>query len=315
MPMSTSTPLLTREPSRYAGAPAVEWPTVLLALFIYSAWLGLTRAWGLMPAWLELPLLALVVAWFGSLQHEVLHGHPTRWREINDGIGTVSLSLWIPYARYKRLHLKHHNNERLTDPVDDPESYYVTAEQWAAMSAPMRWLWRMDQTLLGRVTIGAPMHIAMYWAGEWRALVRDELGARRAWFVHALTCTAVILWLTQVCGMPLWVYLLGVMLPSKGIGSVRSFAEHRARDTVYERIAIVEGSWFFGPLFLFNNLHVLHHDEPLIPWYRYPKVYRRRRDELLRLNNGLLYRTYFDVARRYLVKPHDVAVHPAGRVP
>ncbi len=307
--------MLTREPSRYADAPAIEWPTVLLAGVIYAGWLTLTYAWGRMSPWVELPLLALLVAWHGSLQHEVLHGHPTRWRAINDLIGRVPLSLWIPYVRYKRLHLKHHNNERLTDPVDDPESYYVTPEHWAAMSAPMRWLWRIDQTLLGRVTIGAPMHIAMYWVGEWRAIRRNDPGARRAWVVHLLTCIPVLWWVTSVCGMPLWVYLVGVMVASKGIGSVRSFAEHRARNTVYERIAIVEGSWFFGPLFLFNNLHVLHHDEPLIPWYQYNRAYRRRREELLRLNNGLLYRTYFDVARRYLLKPHDVAVHPTGRVP
>ena len=40
------------------------------------------------------------------------------------------------------------------------------------------------------------------------------------------------------------------------------------------RTAIVEGSWFFGPLFLFNNLHSLHHAEPLMPWYRYNAVTR-----------------------------------------
>jgi fatty acid desaturase len=303
------------EPTRHAGAPAVEWPTVLLAVGIYGGWLLLTSAWGHWPMGVVLPLLAVWVTWHGSLQHEVLHGHPTRWRRLNDFLGSVPLSIWIPYARYKRLHLKHHHNERLTDPVDDPESYYLTAARWASMSAPMKLLWRIDQTLLGRVTIGAPMHIIMYWAGEWRAVVHDEPGARVAWCKHLIGCVLVAYWVTSVCQMPFWIYLVAVVVPSKGLGSVRSFAEHRAHNTVHERIAIVEGSWFFGPLFLFNNLHVLHHDEPLMPWYAYNRRYRQRRSELLQLNNGLLYRTYFDVARRYLFKPHDVAVHPTGRVP
>ena len=42
---------------------------------------------------------------------------------------------------------------------------------------------------------------------------------------------------------------------------------------------------------------------------------RQRRDELLRLNGGLYYRSYFALARRYLLRAHDVAVHPTGRVP
>jgi fatty acid desaturase len=306
---------LTPEVSRYANAPRVEWPTVALAVMIYGGWAWLTLHWPDWPHAMLLPLLAILVAWHGSLQHEVLHGHPTRWRGLNDLFGVVPISLWIPYARYKRLHLKHHNNDRLTDPLDDPESYYLTAERWASMSAPMRAIWRFDQTLLGRVTIGSPLHILMYWAGEYRALLRGDTAARRAWLGHLLWCTLVVWWVTQVCHMPLWVYLAGVMLPSKSLGLVRSFAEHRALPTVHERIAIVEGSWFFGPLFLFNNLHVLHHDEPLMPWYAYPRRYRERREELLWLNNGLLYRTYFDVAQRYLFRAHDVTVHPAGRVP
>jgi hypothetical protein len=28
-----------------------------------------------------------------------------------------------------------------------------------------------------------------------------------------------------------------------------------------------------------------------------------------------VYVTYFDVARRYLFRPHDVLLHPTGRVP
>ena len=36
-------------------------------------------------------------------------------------------------------------------------------------------------------------------------------------------------------------------------------------------MAIVEGSWILGPLFLFNNLHALHHEDPAMPWYQYTR--------------------------------------------
>ena len=32
-------------------------------------------------------------------------------------------------------------------------------------------------------------------------------------------------------------------------------------------------------------------------------------------NGGLVYKTYFDVARRYLFRPHDALRHPHGRAP
>ena len=34
------------------------------------------------------------------------------------------LALWIPYESYRISHLMHHRDDRLTDPLDDPESYY-----------------------------------------------------------------------------------------------------------------------------------------------------------------------------------------------
>jgi hypothetical protein len=36
---------------------------------------------------------------------------------------------------------------------------------------------------------------------------------------------------------------------------------------------------------------------------------------LIAQNGGLVYSTYFEVARRYLFRRHDVLPHPRGRVP
>jgi fatty acid desaturase len=84
---------------------------------------------------------------------------------------------------------------------------------------------------------------------------------------------------------------------------------------VRERVATVEDSWFLGPLFLFNNLHSLHHESPAIPWYSLPRRYRLERERLLADNGGLVYRTYFEVAWRYLFRAHDEIEHPTDRVP
>ena len=82
---------------------------------------------------------------------------------------------------------------------------------------------------------------------------------------------------------------------------VRSFAEHRAESDVEERTAIVENAPVMGLLYLYNNLHVVHHDRPTLPWYEIPGWYRANRDRLVQENGGLVYRGYLDIARRYLL--------------
>ncbi len=52
-----------------------------------------------------------------------------------------------------------------------------------------------------------------------------------------------------------------------------------------------------------------------MPWYQYNSRYRRSRERLIAANGGLVYSTYFDVARRYLFRPHDAHRAPDGPHP
>ena len=293
---------------------AVELPTLLLVVVTYGGWLIITLAYGHWPLAAVAPLGAMLVTLHGSLQHEIVHGHPTRWPAVNRLMGIVPLSLWLPYIRYRQNHLRHHRDERLTDPVDDPESYYWTPEELQQLSEPTRVLLRVQQTLAGRMIVGPAWTMGRFYWHELRSLRKNESNVRSIWIEHLLWCVPVVLWLKLVCGMPLWVYLVTMILPANAIVLIRSFAEHRARPGVRERIAVVERSWLLGPLFLFNNLHSLHHEAPSIPWYRYNARYRLIRERLAAENGGLIYVTYFDVARRFLFRAHDRLQHPTGRI-
>ena len=174
---------------------------------------------------------------------------------------------------------------------------------------------RAQATLLGRVLIGPFWSMARFLADEIGHIAANTCNARRIWAEHLLACVPVVLWVTLVCEMPLWLYMLGIVVPGTAILLIRSFAEHKALPEAPERTAIVEGSWILGPLFLFNNLHALHHEAPTIPWYRYPAYYAENRDRLVRENGGLVYASYLDVARRFLLTSHDAPKHPADRVP
>lgn len=108
----------------------VELRTILVAVVIYGAWIVLTYYYSTLPSWFVVPIAAYVITWHSSLQHECIHGHPTANETINRLIASLPLSLWLSYERYRSTHLAHHRTESLTDPVDDPESYYVTHAQW-----------------------------------------------------------------------------------------------------------------------------------------------------------------------------------------
>lgn len=288
----------------------VEWPTVLLAVGIHGGFLAVTWWWAVLPLPLVVVIGGLLIAWHASLQHEVIHHHPTRSRRINDAIGSVPLSLWLPYPIYKDSHLDHHRDEFLTDPVEDPESSYVTQAVWLGLGRTGKRLAQWSLTLLGRLTIGPAVMLGSFLAGEARFVWRNEVGRRRIWALHALGVAIVLTWVVAICGMPFWLYFFGFVYPGAAITRLRSYAEHRFAEAAAERTAIVENSRIFGPVFLFNNLHVLHHRKPGLPWYRLPAIYRRDREAVVAANGGLVYNGYLDVARRFLLRPHDRITHP-----
>ena len=295
--------------------PAIEWPTIALIVAAYGGWFTLTRSYGEWPTWIVAPCIALLLTFHSSLQHEILHGHPTRSTAVNRLFGILPLSLWIPYDRFRALHLTHHVNDRLTDPIDDPESNYVTPEAWQRRSRFARWIFEVQLTLAGRMLIGSWWRIGWFLHSEARAFACNEPGVRAAWITHLILCVPVVYWVTAICGIPLWLYIVAMVIPGNAILLIRSFAEHRARAGMHERTTTVEGSRLLGPLFLFNNLHSLHHAEPGLPWYRYNARYRVRRDGLLAANGGQVYSTYFEVAQRFLFRMHDQPQHPLGRAP
>jgi len=295
--------------------PAIEWPTLSLALFIYASWAALTYHQAALPWWVVTPLGAWLLAWHTSMQHEILHGHPTKWRGFNRILASVPLCLWLPYESYRISHLIHHRDERLTDPFDDPETYYWTTADWASLSPAARWLVKAQTTLLGRLVIGPFWIVPRYFWHELKAIRAGNVGVAGIWMRHTLQVTMVLLWLIVVCKMNMLFYVLGVVYPGASLMLLRSFAEHRAAADPKQRTAITENAGIFGWLYLYNNLHSVHHEDPMIPWYEYTAAYKANRERILQENGHLLYNGYGDVARRYLLRAHDAPVHPLDRAP
>ena len=207
-----------------------ELPTWLVAAAVYGGWLLLTLHAALLPWWIAAPALGCIIAWHNSLQHEVIHGHPTRHRAVNDALGMLPLGLWLPFHAYRRVHLDHHRVSRLTDPGADPESFYFTAGQWRRMPPAVRRLMIFNNTLLGRLSVGPAIVVARYWWTEIRASTgRDGRRVVREWWPHLALAAALMWWVTAACGMPLWVYLLAALI-GLSLTLHRSFDEHRPAE-------------------------------------------------------------------------------------
>lgn len=290
-----------------------EWPTLGLILATATAWCVLILNYDGLGGLIVFPLAALLVTLQSSLQHEVLHGHPTRSPGLNEALVYWSLGLFIPYRRFKALHLRHHNNDRLTDPYDDPETFYLAWRDWNQLPRPVQLILRVNNTLAGRLLIGPAVSLCGFYGAEAKKIAAGEHAVLRAWAHHLIGALPVILIITWAGGIPLWLYVLAVSYPAISLLMLRTFAEHRAHENAEERSIIVEFCPLFSLLFLNNNLHIVHHAHPRAPWYQLPGIYRRARADWQKRNGGYVFRSYLDLARSYLFRTKEPVAHPILR--
>lgn len=304
--------LMASRHKRRVGAPKIEWPTAGLIVLCYSAWLGVGLwLWPVYPI-ITLALLGLLVALQSSLMHEVLHGHPTRSARLNEAFVFLPIGLVWPYRRFRTIHLQHHADERLTDPLDDPESYYRALWQHEELPAAMRWLLGVNNTMVGRFFLGPWLSVTGFVIDDFRQIAKGDRAIRNAWLRHAAGLAVVLPLVAYAFGIPLWLYILGPVWLGQAIISIRTFAEHQWSEHPEGRTIIVERSplaW----IFLNNNLHFVHHKNPTVAWYRLPTLFRDRRDEWVAMNNGYVFPNYLALISRFAFRAKEPVVHPALR--
>ncbi len=272
------------------------------------AWLGSIWAYNHVGLLAIVPM-ALAVGFHSSLQHEILHGHPTKSAALNEVLVWLPIGLYMPYRRFKETHLRHHNDNRLTDPYDDPESFYVAEGDYSRRGGPMRALLAVNATFGGRLLIGPALALFGFWRAELRRARAGDGQVIEAWLHHMAGFMLVVpvIWAMDV---PLWLYALFAAYPGYSLIMVRSFIEHRADEDPKKRSAVVETGPVFRLLFLNNNLHRVHHESPAASWHRLPKLYRSERDRYLTENGGYLVHGYGEVVARWLFRPREPVVHP-----
>ncbi len=254
--------------------PRMEWPTLFMFGLVYSGWLVLTMLHDQIPVLLLLIVLSYLAALHSSLQHEVIHGHPTVWNYLNIALAFPALGLIVPFKRYEILHLQHHRNWLITDPFDDSESYFLARRSWLACGRVVQGILRINNTLVGRMLLGPAIMAIRMINSEWRA-TKNNPDIFTAWLWHFAGVAMVVLWLWLV-SFPILLYIFGVAYPATSLLMLRAFGEHLPEENTAHRSAIIKSNLVMQLLYLNNNFHRVHHDHPEVAWYRLPKLYQQQ---------------------------------------
>jgi fatty acid desaturase len=288
---------------------SIEWPTILLLIVTYGLFaLATTVIWDLAPI-LALLAATVAIAQFSSLQHEVLHGHPFASQPLSETLVFPGLTVFVPYLRFKDLHLQHHYDPNLTDPYDDPEANFQDPELWSRRSWVSKAFYGFNNTLAGRMLFGPAVSLWALVQSDVKSMMRGDRRVAQAWVLHIPGVTLVLAWLWIVGSMPVWAYLAAAYL-GWSLLKIRTFLEHRAHETARGRSVVIESRGPLSLLFLNNNFHAVHHSQPNVAWYRLPQVYFTNRDHYLRRNDGYVFRNYTEVFRQFLFRAKDPVPHP-----
>ena len=284
-----------------------EWRTLLVVVAVYGLTVLTVLRYEVLTPWLAIPMLAVLGAWHLSMQHEVLHGHPFKNQFLNDLIGGIPVTLWIPFLAFKKDHHEHHLSD-LTNPALDNESYYVSQEQWDKAGKIRRAAWTANRTILFRMFVWTIVSTITYVLSVLRRAARNEKSDRLAVVLHVVG-VAFVVYLVSLSSMPLWQFALGTLYGGRILNAIRPFPEHKYQSGVETRTAMIMAGPFMSLLMLNNNLHVAHHDEPGVPWYGYHKLMNRVNAVERARDAGLLYEGgYAEVFRKFSFKPVDSPV-------
>lgn len=287
----------------------LELPTWLLMVTVYGGWFGVVFFWQALGSWAATPLLILFTTWYMSLQHELIHGHPTRHAWLNQLFGILPLAVWYPYGLYRDSHLRHHRSDHLTLPEDDPEGYYFTRARWERFPVWCIAVIKLRNTLPGRMIIGPLLDIGATMKGALLSVARGETKTILMWLIHAVLLAGLFHWMSQRGLSPLY-FVLAVSYPALSLTKLRSFFEHRAHDAPQARSTLNEAGLGWRLLFLNLNYHLVHHDLPGLPWFGLRKVYLAEREAYIQRSEGFLVEGYAQWFSDHALNPLAVEVHP-----
>ncbi len=259
-------------------SPAVAWPTLFLAVALPASLLGVI-ALGLarvLPLWACTPILALISYAHYTLVHEAIHGNvvasPKSLAWINTVVGWIgALGMGAGWPALQRTHVLHHSH---TNTERDPDimvkgSFLALIGKWARM---------VPTSLL-------PLIALRFINGERYRRLKAILSPAEIAQVSAVTLfTLALLGVAVATGHVLdWLMLwflptrLGILILNIFFQWLPHHPFDRTERYLNTRISLWPGGGF---ILLQQNLHLMHHLWPSVPFYNYGRLFHRLRPVL-----------------------------------
>lgn len=259
-------------------SPAVAWPTLALALVLPATLIGVI-ALGLarvLPLWACTPILALVSYAHYTLVHESIHGNvvasPKSAYWINTVVGWIgALGMGAGWPALQRTHVLHHSH---TNSERDPDvmwkgSFLQLLGKWAfSVStsliplAAMRFISPARYRRIG--TILSPSEIA-----QMSAVTLFTVALLVAALATGRFADWLMLWFLPTRLAVLILNIFFQWLPHHPFD--------RTERYLNTRISLWPGGAF---VLLQQNLHLMHHLWPSVPFYNYARLFHRLRPVL-----------------------------------
>jgi len=286
-----------------------EFKTIFLIALCYAFWWALLFGPTPLPFWLTILLLIPVITFHSSLQHECIHGHPFVDHRLNDLIVYLPIGLFMPYPRFKDVHLTHHQRARITDPTDDPESWYVTKQKWAEFNRLQKLAWKTNNILVGRMLIGPALGISTLVYSDIQKILNGERHLLFDWIRHISLCSLLLIFVGHFANISTLGYFAAAYF-GMSLLMIRTFLEHQAHPDRRARSVLIDDKGPLRFLFLNNNLHAVHHAFPSVAWYRLPSLFRLHNPRFMEMNKGYFYKSYTDVIRAHAFTPKEPVTFP-----
>lgn len=259
-------------------SPAVAWPTLALAAILPATLigviaLGLARA---LPLWVCTPILALVSYAHYSLVHEAIHGNvvasPKSAYWINTVVGWIgSLGLGYGWPALQRTHVLHHSH---TNTERDPD---------------IMWKGTFAQ-LLAKWAIGVPTSLVPLGAMRFISPARYQrigtiLSPSEIAQMSAVTFANLALLAAAIATGHVAQWLMLWFLPTRLAGLILNiffqWLPHHPFDRTERYLNTRISLWPGGTVLLLQqNLHLMHHLWPSVPFYNYARLFARLRPVL-----------------------------------
>ena len=260
-------------------SPSIAWPTLALAVILPATFativvLGLTDH---MPLWLCAIILSPVSYAHYTLVHESIHGNVVAgrpaWAWVNTVVGWVgSLGLGIGWPSLQRTHVLHHSH---TNTMRDPDILV----KGTLVQLLSKWITNVGMSLIP-ISLLRPIAPTRY-----RRLRIIFTPVDMVQISAVTVLTLALLALSLVTGHFLdWLFLwfvptrIAVLILNIFFQWLPHYPFDRTDRYGNTRISLWLGGTF---LTLQQNLHLMHHLWPSVPFYNYARLYRALRPVLI----------------------------------